>query len=290
MMTFAPILRMDNISKQAFIQDHQLPSIPVVLEQLTASWPARDKWSLDYLQEVAGDVVVPLYDSQPSRNHKHQHAPTIKIPLHDYLQRLNDGESDLRLFFFNFLHQIPALNHDFSYPEIGLRFFKKLPVLFMGGSGAKVQLHYDIDLADILLCHFGGRKKVFLFGPDQTPYLYRVPFSFSALFDARIDPPDYKKYPALKYAQGHIAELHHGDTLYIPSGFWHFIEYDEPGMSMSLRAFPQTPSRVVKALYNLLVLRSIDGLMRKCLGQIWNDLNERRALRQTHKRLGLPVR
>lgn len=288
MIAFSPVRRIDSISRQNFEQNHKQPAVPVILERLTETWPAREKWSLDYLQELAGDVLVPLYNSEPSRNRKHQHAPTATLPLREYLQKVHEGEKDLRLFFFNFFHSIPQLREDFSYPDIGLRFFKKLPVLFLGGKGAKVQLHFDIDLADILLCHFGGRKKVYLFAPDQTPYLYRVPFSFSALFDAKIIAPDYHSYPALRYAKGQLAELNHGDVLYIPPGYWHYVEYEEPSMSMSLRAFPRSPGGISKMVYNLFIVRSIDGLMRKCLGQAWNDLNERRARRLTHKCLQLP--
>src|SRR5699024_6424181 len=181
----------------------------------------------------------------------------------------------------------PDLTEDFQYPELGLKFFRKLPVLFMGGKGSRVQLHFDIDLADILLCHFGGPKRVMLFAPGQTPWLYRVPFSFSALFDARVDKPDYEKHPALRQVEGQVAELEHGDALYIPPGWWHFVEYRDIGFSMSLRAFPRTPRNLARMLYNLLVLRSIDGLMRKTVGQAWNDRNERRAVERTHRRLGL---
>jgi hypothetical protein len=230
-------------------------------------------------------VVVPLYDSQPSRDHKHQHAPAARLPLGDYMDRLEQGENDLRLFFFNFFNSIPDLTEDFDYPDLGLKFFKKLPVLFMGGKGSRVQLHFDIDLADILLCHFGGPKRVLLFSPEQTPWLYRVPFSFSALFEARVDQPDYERFPALKRVHGHVADLEHGDVLYIPPGWWHFVEYRDIGFSMSLRAFPRTPANLARMLHNLVILRSVDGLMRKAVGQAWNDRNERRAVERTHQRL-----
>ena len=39
--------------------------------------------------------------------------------------------------------------------------------MFFGGKGAKVQMHFDIDYADIFLCHFGGKKKITLFSPQQ---------------------------------------------------------------------------------------------------------------------------
>src|SRR5699024_8028457 len=52
-------------------------------------------------------------------------------------------------------------------------------------------------------------------------------------FDARVDKPDYEKHPALRQVEGQVAELEHGDALYIPPGWWHFVEYRDIGFSMS---------------------------------------------------------
>ncbi|MCA1778093.1 MAG: cupin-like domain-containing protein [Xanthomonadaceae bacterium] len=289
MVELTSVPRPDSIGKREFLHDFKQPAVPAVFKTLTASWPARAHWQPDYLRKVAGDIIVPLYDSQPSRGRKHQHAPAAYLSLSEYLDRLDFGENNLRLFFFNFLSAIPELTKDFEYPDIGLKFFRKLPVLFMGGRGSRVQLHFDIDMADIILAHFGGPKRVILFPPDQTPYLYRVPFSFSALFDAGIDPPNYERYPALKQARGYVADLEHGDALYIPPGYWHYVKYQDIGFSLSLRAFPRTPANLSRMIYNLTVVRSIEGLMRKFVGQPWNDRNERRARVKTHRALGLPL-
>lgn len=285
MVALSAVERIDKIDRQTFLTDYKRPARPVIIEQLCTTWPAHSRWTFDYLKERAGKVMVPLYDSQTARGYKHQHAPAVHLRLDEYMQRLEQGENELRLFFFNFFNSIPELSEDFEYPDLGLAWFRKLPVLFMGGKGSRVQLHFDIDLADILLCHFGGAKRVLLFSPEQTPWLYRVPFSFSALFDARVDRPDYERFPALRQVQGQVADLVHGEALYIPPGWWHFVEYREIGFSMSLRAFPRSPGRVLRMLNNLVVVRTADGLMRKIVGQAWNDRNERLAISRTHRRL-----
>ena len=283
----APVTRVKSLNRQEFHNGYKKADKPVVIEQLTRDWPARQKWSIDYISEVAGDNLVSLYDSKPSTNRKHQHAPAIQMPLKQYFEMLDQGENDLRLFFYNILAEAPELTDDFVYPELGLKFFKKLPVLFAGGKGARVQMHFDIDLADILLCHFGGKKRVLLFSPEQSQYMYQVPFSFSSLFDVDFDKPDFNKYPALKFLKGEMAELNHGDVLYIPPGYWHYIVYEEIGLSMALRAFPRTPVNLLKMLRNLVFTRSVEGLMRKIIGQAWNERNERRAVEKIHRRLRL---
>ena len=57
-----PIDVVDEISREDFYQNYLKPRRPVVIRGLTRNWPARDKWSLDYMKETVGDIVVPLYD------------------------------------------------------------------------------------------------------------------------------------------------------------------------------------------------------------------------------------
>jgi len=284
MMKLKPVERIETVQKADFIAQYKKQKKPVVITQLTKDWVARKKWDIEYIKEVAGDHTVPLYDSKPSTDKKHQHAPAAQMKLKSYLELLAQGENNLRMFFYNILAEVPQLTKDFSYPDIGLALFKKLPVLFVGGKGAKVQMHFDIDMADILLCHFGGKKRIMLFSPEQTKYIYRVPFSFSSLHKIDYENPDYETYPALKNLHGEIAELNHGDVIYIPSGYWHYIIYDDISFSMALRAFPREPKTVLKLIYNLLVIRNIDGLMRKVIGQSWNKRNEKLCLEKTHKK------
>ncbi len=228
-----------------------------------------------------------MYDSRPAYGRQHQHAAAARMTFAEYLDRLRAGESRLRIFFLRVAAELPELVSDFGYPDLGIRWIDRLSVLFAGGRGARVQMHFDVDHAEILLCHFGGRKRVILFGPDETPCLYRVPFSFSARFDLAPEAPDYARFPAFARARGEIAELEHGDALYIPPGWWHYVLYDDVGFSLSFRTLPGTTRDVVAALYNIVVLRTVDGLMRKVAGQRWNDRNERLAIERTHRRLGI---
>ncbi len=279
--------RETDISPERFISHYKKPAKPVILSDATAAWPAREKWDVDYLIETAGDIVVPLYSSTPARDKDHQHAAAVKMTMGEYLGMLKNGENDLRMFFYNILQGAPQLIKDFSYPDFGLKFFQRLPVLFVGGRGAKVQMHYDIDYANLLLCHFGGKKRVLLIPPEQSKYMYQVPFSFSSLYDVDFSTPDFEKYPALKKLNGYTAELEHGDALYIPSGYWHYIIYEDIGFSLTLRSFPTNAKQLLIVLKNIAITRTVEGLMRKIAGQKWNDRNERRAVEITHRNLGL---
>lgn len=283
MLSMGKVAQLDQISKEEFLQNYKATKTPVVMRNLTKDWPARQKWSLDYFAQLGGDQDVKLYDSKPSTDYKLQHAAEATMPLKEYFKKLEEGEQDLRMFFFDILREIPSLQNDFSYPEIGLNFFKKLPVMFLAGNRAKVQMHFDIDYADIFLCHFGGKKKVMLFPPEQTPSMYHVPFSFSSYYEVDYENPDYERFPALKNLEGVEVILEHGDILYIPPGWWHYIIYEEIGYSIAIRSFPRDLKNVLRMLRNLLWIRSVDGIMRRFLGQKWNDRNARVAIERTNR-------
>ncbi|MDX1762078.1 MAG: cupin-like domain-containing protein [Christiangramia sp.] len=281
------IPRRKNLSREDFLKEYFIPKKPVVIEDLTENWPAYQKWNFEYFREKAGDVVVPLYDGKPARGRQNSHGPAMKVPFREYLDILESGPTDLRMFFFNLLQNCPELVDDFEYPDLGVKFFKKLPVLFIGGEGSKVVMHYDMDLANNFHFNFVGKKRVILYPPDQTGLLYKVPYSIVSMEIIDMDDPDFVKYPALAKAKGFETTLDHGDALYIPSHWWHWIKYEKASLSMTLRSLPKSPGQIAEVLNNLLFVRNYDNLMRKIKGQEWIDYKNREAIKRTHKNAGI---
>ncbi|OBQ56930.1 cupin-like domain-containing protein [Tamlana sp. s12] len=278
-----PITRVKSISKADFIEHYYKPQRPVLIENLTADWPAYEKWSLDYIQERAGDQVVPLYNNKPAKGKQSVYAPVKEIKLKEYIEILKTEPTDLRIFFYNILDSMPELLKDFKYPDIGLKFFKRLPALFFGGGKSKVFMHYDIDLPDSMHFHFHGNKSVTLFSQEQSKYLYQVPFSIHNIDKIDMDNPDFTTYPALQYAEGIQADMKHGDALYMPSGYWHYIKYLDGGFSMTLRALPKRPKKFATMLYNVFIMRHFDNLMRRFYGQKWLDYKEKLSIKKAEK-------
>lgn len=280
-----PIERVQSITKKEFVEKYYKPQRPVLIENLTKDWGAYTKWNLEYFQEHGGDQIVPLYNSEPTKGKQNSAAPVKEMKLYDYLELLKTQPTDLRIFFFNILDNLPELLKDIKYPDIGLKFFKRLPVMFFGGGGSKVLPHYDMDLSDLVHFHFHGHKSVTLFSPKQTKYLYKVPFAVHNLETIDLDHPDFETYPALHYLEGIQAEMKHGDALYMPSGYWHYIKYLDGGFSITLRALPRHPVRLVKMLGNVFVMRPFENIMRKLWGQTWVDRKEARILRTTNEKV-----
>lgn len=279
------IERVKTISKEDFYNNYVKKQKPLVIEQLTADWPAYNKWKFEYMKNMAGEKTVPLYDDRPVSHKDGFNQAHAQMKMSDYIDLLQSKPTNYRIFLYNLMKQVPKLREDFKWPDIGLSLVKQLPMLFFGGQNSRVFMHYDIDYSNILHFHFQGIKQCILFAPSETPYLYKVPFALISREDIDLDNPDFEKWPALDKAQGLICNLKHGEMLYMPEGYWHYMKYLTPGFSMSLRAFPRKISNIGRAIYNIMIMRHFDNFMRKYKGQAWIDYKNQKAIDNTHRHL-----
>jgi hypothetical protein len=54
---------------------------------------------------------------------------------------------------------------------------------------------------------------------------------------------------------------------------------------MSLRAIARNPKNLSKAIYNILIMRHYDNLMRRIKGQDWIDWKNEQAIERTHAKI-----
>jgi len=284
-LNLAEIPRVQSISKKDFVEQYVKTQKPVVIEHLIEDWPAYKKWDLNYIKDVAGDKTVPLYDDRPITSEFKFNQPHLEMKMSEYIDLLQSKPTNYRIFLYHLLKEVPKLQGDFKFPNMGLRFLKQLPMLFFGGVNSKVFMHYDIDYANILHFHFHGKKQCILYPPSESKYLYKVPHSLISREDIDFTNPDFEKFPALREARGYITELNHGETLYMPEGYWHQMTYLTAGFSMSLRATSRGLTNFSKAVYNLVIMRHFDNYMRKWKGQKWIDYKNEKAMKKSNAKI-----
>ena len=277
------ITRVVTITKEDFLKHYFKLQKPVVIERFIEDWPAYNKWDLNYMKEVGGDLTIPLYDDRPVNYKDGVNEPHAEMKLSDYVDLLKREPTKYRIFLWNPIKEIPELQKDFTFPDFGLKLMKGIPMLFFGGTDSYTFMHYDIDLANIFHFHFEGEKEIILFDQNQNDYLYKVPHSLITREDIDFSNPDFEKWPLLKKAQGFKTTLKHGEVLYMPEGYWHYMRYITPGFSMSLRAITRNPMNFSKAIYNLFVMRNYDNFMRRIKGQKWIDWKNNEAIVRTQK-------
>ena len=163
-------------------------------------------------------------------------------------------------------------------------------MLFVGGATSITHMHFDIDLSHILHTQFIGRKRVLLFPNEEQYKLYRKPFEVLSLVDFSHyhegnGTPDYDAFPAVKYAKGYEVILEHGDTLFMPAGYWHHMEYLDSGFAMSLSALQGSTGGKLKGVWNLFGMRTIDTVMKKTLPKPWYNYKKNKIFKSANEAL-----
>ena len=286
-----PIDVVEDISQEEFRKKYLIPRKPVVIRNMAKNWPAYQKWTMEYMKETVGDVEVPLYDSSKADPSAPINASAAKMKFGDYIDLIQREPTDLRIFLFDPIKSAPKLLEDYLSPkELMGGFLDKYPNMFFGGKGSVTFLHYDIDMAHIFHTHFNGRKHILLFDYKWKDRLYKIPYATYALEDYDISNPDFEKFPALDGVEGIECFLEHGDTLFMPTGWWHWMKYLDGSFSISLRAWDKSWAVKAHSLWNLTVQRNFDNFMKRQFKKKYMDWKEKKAVERANYALkkGLP--
>jgi len=290
-MRLAAVDRVESISPAEFKKNYYDPMKPLVITGMAKKWKAYEKWNWDYFTEIVGDVEVGIYNNVKSDAYTPINKADDYTTFGNYIDMIRKGPAGWRIFLFNIFDHAPQLAQDFEWPEEMIQgFVKKFPMLFVGGATSITHMHFDIDLSHILHTQFMGRKKILLFPFSEQHKLYRKPFEVLSLADfsnyyMQNGKPDYKQFPALQLAQGYELTLDHGDTLFMPAGYWHHMEYLDSGFAMSLTALQSSVTGKLKGVWNLFGMRNIDTLMKKTAPKWWYDYKKVKLLEAANKEI-----
>ncbi len=279
-----------SISPEDFKKKYYDTMKPLIIKDLAKKWPAYGKWNWDYFKELVGNQKVALYNNIKSDAYTPINTADDYKTFGEYIDMIKAGPAGWRIFLFNIFDHAPQLIQDFTWPEDLMKgYVKKYPMLFTGGQTSITHMHFDIDVSHILHTQFAGRKRVLLFPNEEQHKLYRKPFEvlsmvdFSNYYDAEKSKVDYEKFPALKKAKGYEVILEHGDTLFMPAGYWHHMEYLDSGFAMSLRAMQPTIGGKLNGVWNLFGMRSIDTVMKKTLPHPWYNWKQRKIAKKAEE-------
>ena len=275
MLLQQPIILYKFCKKQ--IQNHIKNNIPLVLKNFGHRWKAYPLWTPEYLMNTIKNVHVPLYNNVKSDAYTPVNTADDYCSFDHYIRQIIQHPGyKWRLFLFNIYTQAPQLLNDFDYPtDILSPIVKKAPMLFIGGKGSVTHLHFDIDFSTVLHVQLYGRKKFLLFPFQAQHLIYRKPFevlswvNFSN-YSERIDELE-KEFPKLKEVKGYECVLEPSDALIMPPGYWHHIEYLDNSIAISMRAINRNITGVLRGLWYLTGMRTIDTFMKKYFPTLWNN-------------------
>ncbi len=275
--------KLHGINRHEFQEKFMIPQRPVIIKNLFGDdAPVYSKWTFDFFKKELGHLDVGIFDVEGTKrqdDRSYKSAPQ-NMKFSAYLDLIQKGPTSKRLFLFNVFKHRKDLFNDFEFPDIADRVLRKVPMAFFGGAGAVTRIHRDMDNSNVFLTELYGKKRVVLFHPKYSEMLYRLPFSTHTYID--INNPDYDRFPALDKVEGYDCILEAGETLFMPSGWWHHIEYQTAGIGFSVRAISPKTKDFLIGLYQIGLLTHLDEILRLVLGDRWYEykktLAERRAL------------
>lgn len=279
-MQLIPIERRTGLTRDEFIEQYLKPKKPVVFTDLAKDWPAMQKWTFEFFKENLGDLEVPVVGPDYHKPGPNYMKSGMTMKFREYLDLIQKGPTEYRIFLWNVLDHAKELTADVSNPTICDGWVDNYPFMFFGGAGAVTNLHYDIDCSNVFHTHFWTRKHIVLFDQGQNPFLYQHPYTVQS----HVNPlqPDYDKYPALRKAVGHETILYHGETLFIPSMWWHYIVYMDGGYSISLRSRDSIATQA-KGLWNIARHFVIDKGMNAVMGPKWKIWKEEQSRKRAEE-------
>jgi len=267
--------RVENITREEFQEKYMKPQRPVIIRNFYGEdSPLYTKWSFDYFKKELGNLEVGVYDAEgkkASDDRSYKGAPD-KMKFGDYIDLVQSGPTSKRLFLFNVFKHKKELFKDFEFPDIADKVLKFLPLAFFGGEGAVTRIHRDMDNSNVFLTELSGNKRVVLFDPKYSELMYRYPFGTHTSID--INNPDYDKFPGLHHVTGYDSTILAGDTIFIPAGWWHHIEYRSAGIGFSIRSLSPYLKERMRGVYQIGLLTHLDEIMRFLLKDKWFDFKK----------------
>ncbi|OWF43314.1 JmjC domain-containing protein 7 [Mizuhopecten yessoensis] len=279
------------VSPLTFYRQYVAPNKPVVVEGAIRHWSALQQWDESYFRKKIGDVkvsvtVTPNGYADAVTDGKFVMPDERKMSMSEFLDKL-ERPDDHRVFYIQ--KQNSNLTEEFSsiisdvdtHIDWGTEAFGQPPDavnFWMGDGRAVTSMHRDHY--ENLYCVVRGWKKFILIPPTElahVPYeLYQSAYyrekdkgGFEIVDDeatgkvpwVAIDPlsPDLDRYPQYRHTRPLEVTVHAGQTLYLPSlwfhhvsqshdciavNFWYDMQYD---IKYNYYKFLESVSKVVSA-------------------------------------------
>lgn len=220
-----------------FLERYYRTNRPVILTGMVEHWPARQLWSLDYLDSRVGDAVVELQGERESAVDyelaKDRHRRCLPLRLVTEAIRADVPSNDFYVTAYNNAANRKSLEP--IWGDIGpLPFLDSTRpdqrIFWLGPKDTLTPFHHD--LTNNLLVQLMGRKRVLMVPPWETGRMQNRIYCFSDRVPAQWEQRSEQDFPTLLQC---IIEP--GDAIFLPVGWWHHVEALDASISVSFTNF-----------------------------------------------------
>ena len=232
------IARRERLSGDEFLQEYYRRNQPVIITGMLDGCVARDKWTFDYLAAQLGEREVEVQFGRNADAEYEINSATLRRRLRfgDYVTMVreagvtndfymtanNDGHN--RAALQDLMTDLPPLD---AYLQPGSSGF-----FWFGPAGTITPFHHD--LTNNFMIQVAGRKRVRMVAPCDTPSMYNQRHCFSPVDGRHVD---MGRFPLMAGVPVLECLLAPGEILFLPVGWWHFVEALEVTITVSTTHF-----------------------------------------------------
>lgn len=236
----ATVERRECLSRDEFFEQYYFQNRPVIITGAFDSWPARSLWSFDYFRARCGDCEVEVQFGRDSDPNYEINQPNLKrlMPFREYVDLVehsgvtNDfymtanNTSQNRASLAALWADAPTISEYLNADSPDTGFF------WFGPAGTRTPFHHD--LTNNFMAQVIGRKRIKLIPMSDTPRVYNFLHCYSQVDGHAVD---LTRFPAMQLANLIECTLEPGELLFLPIGWWHYVEGLEASVTMAYTNF-----------------------------------------------------
>jgi len=238
---YAEVPRRAGMTREEFLLEYYAANRPVVLTDVADRWPARCKWTAEYLTACAGNATVEVMTARQSDDLYEQnldmHRTQMRFGDYIHLVMTSGPSNDFYLVANNHFFGNPGVSRLLQDFDCDARILTPDPpssqlFFWFGPAGTVTPLHHDVS--NILLSQVTGAKRITLVPALEAHRVYNEVAVYSP-----VDPenPDWERHPLFADATRITVDLREGEALFIPVGWWHHVRSLDVSVSISFTNF-----------------------------------------------------
>lgn len=203
---------------------------PYLIKNYSANWIAQKEWSFDFLKNLDPNSTINAVVGNAASGKK----SIVPMSLENYINSIKEDNFDKYLTTFHLFKKYPFLKKDIIIDEIKkISLFQHL-LAWIAPKGAITGFHQD--WSENINVQIRGSKVFYLVSPENDKNMYisdkfeRI--SKTSLID--LTNVDYDKFPLFSKVKIYKFILKPSDAIFIPHGWWHYVESLEPSINISI--------------------------------------------------------
>ena len=210
--------------------DFNTTNKPYLIKNYAKDWYACKNWSFEYLKNLDSNLPVNAIIGNATSGEKE----AVSIKFKDYIANIISNDTNAYLTTFYLFKKFPNLKKHIEYQNIKDNSLICHLLGWIGPSGTITGFH--ADWSENINVQIKGKKIFYLVSPEYNKYMYiNERFErISATSLVELKNFDETKFPLFKKAKLIKVILEDGDAIYIPRGWWHYVESLAPSISVSV--------------------------------------------------------